>query len=156
MTEWLGPISKLVKHIGSCIPVLLKWYYTEKKLDSLVLMDISASGQGVSYYFASQDCQCWLMVTNLSPFDLTLERLRVTISVDGGSFTCELTVPEQIKGGSQKRVFVKGKSPVPEMAGPLMKAARKAYVEIESYAATPVRKFPLRRSITDMRNLEIF
>jgi hypothetical protein len=155
MSEWIGPVSQILKYTSKICPFLLRRYYTEKRLSSFLLMDISSSGEGVSYYFPSQEARCWLFVTNLSPFDFTIDRLQVTVTVDGGSFTCNITLPELVKGGSRQRIFVKGKSPLPENAAPLAKKSKKANVEIEAYIKSSIRSFGLRCHVDDMRNLEV-
>lgn len=156
MTEWLGPISHFVGGVGRLLPWALRWYYTVSKLNSLLIVEISSCGEGASYNYASQEAQCWITVTNLSPFDFTVETLRVTISLNGGTFVCATPVPEAIAAGSRARLIAKDKCPVLEADISLMKKNRSAHIEFELYLKSKIRSFSERRHIADMRNVEIF
>lgn len=155
VSAWLGPISHLIGWVGKVAPFTVRFYYTEQKLSSLLLLDIPSRGEGACYSFSTQEGRCWILVTNLSPFDFTVERMRVSVTVDGGSFVCSLVLPKQIKAGSRETVLVKDKCPVPEAAISLMKNSKGARIEIEFVAASKIRSISELRHISDMRNLEI-
>ena len=155
MSEWLGPVSYVVKYLGKALPFAARWYYSEAKLNSLLFIDISSSGEGINYYYAGQEARCWLQLTNMSPFDFTIERLQVSATTDGGDFVCSLVLPEIVEGGTRKRIFVTGKSPVTLQNMEMMKKSTKARVEITAFIASAVRTFPVRCLINEMRNIQI-
>jgi hypothetical protein len=76
VTVWIGPVSHFIGWIGKVAPTVVRWHYTEKKLSSLLLLDISSSGEGACYSFSTQEGRCWILVTNLSPFDFTAKSFR--------------------------------------------------------------------------------
>jgi len=118
-------------------------------------MDVPGANEGIGYHFGSQEGRCWLLATNLSPIDLTIDRLQVEVIVDGGSFTCALPLPHVVKGGSRCNVYVKGKSPMPQSSEALAKESRSGRISIEAFIKSNVREFCVRRNISDVRNLEI-
>lgn len=79
MLELLGNFA--VKLLGRFIPVAIRWYYTPKRMENFVRARLAPEGDGVQLWAADlPHANAWMVVTNLSPFPIELDRavLRIT------------------------------------------------------------------------------
>jgi len=138
-----------------CSP-LLRLFYSSTKLDAFLLIDITPTGNPVNYYFHSQEGTCDLMVTNLSPFDFTVDRIKVNVVLDsGGAFSCTHHMPQVVKGGSRASIFMRSGSPMTAEVLVHAKNCKRARADIEAYIVTKIRSFPIRRHIEDLGNIRV-
>jgi hypothetical protein len=94
MIHTIPIISDMLRITSRVFPLLLRNHYTSERLGALIKLDVSASGDGVTYYYPTQEATCWLVATNLSPFDFSIDRIEVDVVLDAGSFSCIGIIPE--------------------------------------------------------------
>lgn len=155
MSEFLTTkIPTVLKYTSKVCSPLLKWYYTEQRLQKFLLFDISASGEPLLYNFHSQEGTCYLAVTNLSPFDFTVDRIKVDVVLNGGgSFSCTSQIPNLVKGASREMIYLRSGSPMTDRVFQHAKEAKRARVEIETYIVTNIRSFRIHRYLDDIKNV---
>jgi hypothetical protein len=156
MSNLTNTIPTILKYLSNISSFPLRWYYTDAMLDQFLKIDISACGGPINYIFSSQEGSCWLNVYNLSPFDYTIDRIKVEVCLNGeGSFSCEQTMPILIKGMSDHRIHIHGKSPMTPEAATASKASKEAWASINAYVITSIRKFEIRRQLTYITNVRV-
>ncbi|MDE2103402.1 MAG: hypothetical protein KGL39_39540 [Patescibacteria group bacterium] len=149
-------IPTILKYASKLWGYPLRFYYTKERLDPLLILDISASGDRVNYQYCTQEAYCWLQAYNLSPFDFTIDRIKVEVQLNyGGCFTCENNLPITIDGASKKQFFVKSKSPMTSESFERVKKSETACVNLEAQIITSIRPFAINRSISDVKNFRL-
>jgi hypothetical protein len=148
--------SPMLKIISKICPIILRRYYTKDKLDSFLRFDIPSSGDGVTYNFHAQEGSCWMVATNLSPFDFTVDRMDVLVVFEGSSFSCTNIIPHPLKNQSTDRIPAKGKSPIlAEAAQFAKKNTKNVRVEIAAYIVSTIHSFDVKRIISDVKNFQL-
>ncbi len=156
MNNLTTTITTVLKYMSQVASFPLRWYYTAPMLDQFLKMDISACGTAIDYIYGSQEGMCWLNVYNLSPFDYTIDRIKVEVRFNtGGSFSCEQPMPNLLKGMTEKRLYIHGKSPMTSEAAKASIASKEAWVNIEAYVITSIRKFEIRRNLSNVTNVRV-
>src|SRR5437879_2566664 len=122
-------VSTMLRTISKVCPFLLRRYYTRNRLDLFLKFDISASGDGAVYNFASQEGSCWLNAINFSPFDFTIDRMEIRVVLDGVSFSFARTLPVVLRGPSCQRILAQGKSPMSAEYASRAQESRRATIE---------------------------
>lgn len=149
-------ISGMLRITSKVFPLLLRKYYTSTRLDQLIKLDVSASGDGVTYYHPRQEAICWLGVTNLSPFDFSIDRIKMDVDFDAGSFSCTGIIPEMLKGSESRRICVRSRSPMTIEAARFAKEkSTHARVSVQAYIVSSIRSFTVTRYIDDVKNFQI-
>jgi hypothetical protein len=148
-------IPTVLKYAGKYAALSLRLFYDAKKLDSFLIFDVSASGDMINYQYVSQDCTCWIVVSNFSPFDYTIDRIKIEVAVEGGSFSCTNTTPYLVEGNSRKQIYVKGSSPMTKEVWEMAKNSKRGWVNIEARINTSIHSFNLTRQITDVKNIRV-
>jgi len=150
-------ISDMLKFISKVFPLALRAYYTSARLERLVKVDISASGDGATFQHCDQSATCWLAFTNLSPFDFTIDRIEVEVALDAGSFSCSNIIPQTLKAASDQRIYVHGRCPVTLEAARFAKEkSTRARVGVRAYIVSSIRPFVINRYIEDVKNFRIY
>jgi hypothetical protein len=149
-------VFDMLKIISKICPWLLRRYYTSERLDPLIKLDVSSSGERVNYNFHSQEGSCWLTATNLSPFDFTIDRMEVDVVIDSGaSFSCTKIMPEVLKGTGNQQIYVKSTSSMLAETAQRAKDSKRARIEIQAFIVSSIRSFTIRRSIADVSNVRV-
>lgn len=157
MIHTIPIISNMLRITSKLFPLLLRRYYTSDRLAELIKLDVSASGEGVVFYHADQKATCWLVATNLSPFDFSIDRIEVEIGLDAGSFTCTKIIPEILKGAESRKLYVHSRCPMTIEAARFAKEkSTRARVEVRAYVISSIRPFIIGRQIEDLRNFQIY
>lgn len=79
MLELLGNFA--VKLLGRFIPATIRWYYTPKRMEDLVRARLAPEGDGVQLWASDlPHATAWVVVTNLSPFPIELDRAALQIT----------------------------------------------------------------------------
>ena len=137
-------------------PVLLRKHYTSERLDRLIKLDVSASGDGATYNYHNQEATCWLAATNLSPFDFTIDRIEIDVVLDAGSFSCISIIPQILKAASDQRIYVHSRCPMTlEVAKFAKEKSTRATVNVQAYITSSIRPFVIARHINDLKNFQI-
>ncbi|MDR3457495.1 MAG: hypothetical protein P4N60_08620 [Verrucomicrobiae bacterium] len=156
MPHLINNIPTILKYTSKTCALPLRFYYTKQKLDSYLIFDFSASGEPINYQHCTQDANCCLDIYNLSPFDYTIDRIKVEVQVDGGaSFSCTNTSPYLIAGTSHQKIYVKSQCPMTADSARLSKDSKKAWVNIEAYIITSIHQFTLRRTMNDIKCVRV-
>jgi hypothetical protein len=156
MAEVLTTIPTVMKWTDKLCPFFLKWYYTEKRLEPLLLFDVLGCGDAISYNFHSQEGTCYLAATNLSPFAFTVDRIQVDVVLDtGGSFKCSNQFPQQVKGNRREMIYLRSNSSMTPEVAQFAKNAKRARVEVLAHIVTNIRSFQIRRYIEDIHNVHV-
>jgi hypothetical protein len=152
-------IPTILKYISKSWAWPLRFYYTSARLEKFLYLDISASGDPINYNYHSQDASCYLKVYNLSPFDFTIDRIRIEVFVDGiGSFSCMNITPYSINGMSYQQIYVHSSCSMTSESAQRAKEKnenRRARVNIEAQIITSIRSFPIWRNIEQLKNVYI-
>ena len=117
---------------------------------------VSASGEPINYNYHSQDAYCYIEAYNLSPFDFTIDRIKVNVVLDtGGSFSCTNTSPYLVKGASHEKIFIRSQSPMTADSAQRAKENKQASVSIDAYILTSIRSFQTGRHIDQVKNVRV-
>lgn len=146
----------MLKFVSKVCPILIRWHYTEARLEPLIKLDISSSGGGVQYYYQSQEGTCYLTVANLSPFDFTIDRMEVVIATEGGELTFSGIFPQVIKATATQSIFIRDRSPVLLETAQRAKASKRARLDITAYVTSSIRCFTIRRHLSNVTNVEVW
>jgi hypothetical protein len=146
----------ILKYISKVWALPLRFYYTKERLDPYLILDVPSSGDPVDYYYTSQEANCGLNAYNLSPFDYTIDRIKVDVVLDGGGcFSCTNTTPYLVQGSSHHRIFVRSKCPMTPDVANRSKESKRATVNIEASIITSIRTFTIRRHIDYLKNVRV-
>ena len=149
-------IPSLLKLGSQICSVPLRFYYTAAKLEKFLLFDIPSNGESLTYQVISQDASCYLSATNLSPFDFTIDRIKVTVVLDGGgNFSCNDHMPHIVKGCSRQSICLRGGFPTNELVAKHAREAKRANVTIEAHIITNIRSFQIRQYLNDIKNVRV-
>lgn len=129
--------------------------YRPDKLDPMLRLDVSSSGEGVTYNYHSQDGRCWLIAANQSPFDFTIDRVAVSVSAEGGTFRCSRIFPEKIPPMGTSSILTDGKTPMLQDAAKMARSSKRVNLHVEAFVITKMHTFVVRRYINDVKNFEI-
>ncbi len=156
-------IPTVLKYVSKFCAWPLRFYYTSARLEKFLYMDISANGEPVNYNYHSQEAYCYLKIYNLSPFDFTIDRIKIEFVVDGvGFFSCTNMMPYLINGMSHQQIYVHSSCPTtPEFAQRAREKIEKkentrTRATIEGQVITSIRSFPIRRSLEQLKNIQVF
>lgn len=148
-------ISLTAKYLGQAIPWAIRWRYPETRLAGLLDIATMGTGECVTLNNANHDAGCWLIVTNLSPFTVAVDRLEASLVTDGAHATVYELLPHALAPATKEKVFCRGAF-VASPAG--MEVARKAErfrVDIRAWVRCSVRDFSVSRSIDDVKNFRV-
>lgn len=149
-------IFDMLRMISKICPWLLRRYYTSERLDALIKLDISSSGERISYWFNNQEGSCYLTATNLSPFGFTIDRVEVTVTMDGGgTFLCTKIMPEVLKATNTGSIHVRSSSPMLADIAQRSKDSKRANIQIQAYIVSSIRSFTIRRHISDVTGVRV-
>jgi len=66
----------LLKVLGFVMPFVVRWFYKPAKLANGIKVRVRGEGDGVAYNCGElPNVRVWLLVTNLTPFQIELERI---------------------------------------------------------------------------------
>jgi hypothetical protein len=134
----------------------LRLYYTKERLTSYLHLDVSASGENINYIYHSQEAYCYLEAYNLSPFDFTIDRIKIYVVLDMGvSFSFTNLAPYLIKGASHQRIFIRNQSPMTTESAQRLKESKIARVSIDAYVITSICSFQFGRDINQINNIRV-
>jgi hypothetical protein len=106
-----------------------------------------------SGWYPSQVATCWLDAYNLSPFDFTIDRIKVDVVLDtGGYFSCTNTTPYSVKGASHQRIYITSQCPMTQETAQRSKESKQARIDIDAHIITSIRSFRLGRHIDQVKN----
>jgi hypothetical protein len=77
-----GPLVQILRFLPGFV---LRRFYPPEKIAQKILIEFSSSGEGLSFYKSEQysSIRGWLIVTNLSPFPIEIDRILGEIFVGG-------------------------------------------------------------------------
>jgi hypothetical protein len=149
-------VFDMLRIISKICPWLLRGYYTREKLDALIKLDVSSSGERISYYFTGQESMCYLTATNLSPFDFIIDRMVISVVVEGGAhFTCVKVLPDILKATGTQTIFARGHSPMLPDVAQRAKDSKRASIEIDAYIVSSIHSFLIKRQLSDVTGVKI-
>jgi hypothetical protein len=157
MIHTIPVISNMLKITSKVFPILLRRHYTNERLKALIKFDISASGDGVTFNYGTQSANCWLVATNLSPFDFSIDRIVVDVGLDAGAFSCTRIMPENLKGAEIRKIYVESRCPMTNEAAKFAKdRSTRARVTIRAYITSSIRPFVIEKNIEELKNFQIY
>ena len=131
-------------------------YFTATRLNECLIFDVTASGDPINYQLSTFEGFCWLDTYNLSPFELSIDRMTVEVVLDGGSkFVCTLTTPRVLKPCTHNRIHVKGMSPMSPQLFEAAKKLQRAWVNIDAYVNCSIRPFEVHKQINDLKSTRL-
>jgi hypothetical protein len=149
-------VPTLLKYISKVCSWPLRFYYTSGRLDPYLMLDVPSSGDPADYYYPSQEATCYLNAYNLSPFDFTIDRIKVEVVLDSGVvFSCTNTIPFLIKGASHQRIFMRSQCPMTPESAQHSKTSKQARVNIDAHIITSIRSFRIGRHIEQIKNVRV-
>jgi hypothetical protein len=157
MIHTIPIISNMLRIISKVFPMLLRHHYTSERLNALIKLDISASGDGVTFNYGAQSANCWFVATNLSPFDFSIDRIVVDVGLDAGAFSCTRIMPENLKEAENCKIYVESRRPMTIEAAKFAKdRSTRARVTIRAYITSSIRPFIIEKSIEDLKNFQLY
>lgn len=134
----------------------LHFYYTAARLEPFLIFDVPASGDPIDFHYHTQEAICYLNVYNLSPFEFTIDRIKVDAVIDSGAnFSCTNLAPFVIQGSSHQRIFMRSQSSMTKESAERAKGGRKSRISIEAHIITPMCKFKVLRYIDQLTNVHV-
>jgi hypothetical protein len=156
MADPLTIFPTFLKYASKVWALPLRFYYTKERLDPYLKFDVSASGEPINYNYHSQDAYCYIEVYNLSPFNYTIDRIKVDVGLDaGGSFSCTNTTPYLIKGASHERIYIRSPCPMTADSAQRSKENIHARITIDAYILTSFCSFRIGRYIDQVKNVRV-
>jgi hypothetical protein len=78
-----------IKALGYALPIAIRWHFTSKKMAHYIRVSIAPEGDGVAFWAGDlPNVMTSLVITNLSPFPIELERTSIVITF--GSAVAEI------------------------------------------------------------------
>lgn len=146
-------------HLVSMVwPWILRRFYRPEQLQAWVAIEVSASGERIQYNYSAQTGSCYLTISNMSPFDYTLDRIQAHVVFGGTSFSCANLIPQLLKRGERKEVYIHGHSPVTYEAAQFAKGAGRGNgvrIEIVAYFESSIWPFVVNKSIEDLKGFAL-
>ncbi|MBE2212687.1 MAG: hypothetical protein IAE82_02370 [Opitutaceae bacterium] len=142
--------------VSAAFPALLRGFYSEAKLNECLRIEVPSSGEGLTYNTHTLELRCHLAVTNLTPFQVIIDRLEVEASLDGGTLGCVHVMPTTIKSGERYLLLVRGRSYMPPSAIEYAKAnAKHLNLGVSAFVVTNVRRFTTTRRMDYVKNFAL-
>lgn len=131
------------------------WFYSEHELDSLLDIKPMSTGECVSAYHYSYNASCYLAFTNLSPFEFIVDRLEVSIQVDGVSIRLKRIIPEKLPPFGRKNIYCEGLFICTPEGLALAKKTGSARIEVRGYVTSCAKNFTFIRYLEQVQNFKI-
>ncbi len=149
-------VPTILKYASKLWALPLRFYYTPARLEPYLIFDVPASGDPIDYYYHSQEATCYLNVYNLSPFEFTIDRIKIDAVIDAGAnFSCTNLAPYVILGSSHQRIFMRSQSSMTKEAAERSKVSKQSRITIEAHIITPMCKFKIVRYIEQLKNVRV-
>jgi len=97
----------IIRVMSYAFGFIMKRYYTNKKLSSMVKVKISSEHSGITINCSElPDARAWLEITNLSPFPITIHGVEAELYLSGRVARFISLNNEEISPSDEGRIFI--------------------------------------------------
>jgi hypothetical protein len=148
-------VSLIVRLLARAAPWIMVRFFSIHKLDALLEIHPMPTGEAVNLYYPNRQATCWLHVINLTPFQVQLDRLEITIAADRLSTVVQKILPDTVPSLTKKSIFCQGNFSADPSAIALAVKSTKICLDIRGYVTCSARSFLFQRHFDDLRGFRI-
>ena len=153
--EAAAGLSIIMRVFGALLPTIAGWFYTEKKLDALIDIQTLVSGDCFTGYNSSHRASCYLSITNLTPFHLTIDRIEIKAIFNGGSAILHQIIPHQIGQAGKISIYTEDVFSISPEGLEIAKKTERIRLEVIAYVTSRARNLIVRRTIDYIKNFSV-
>lgn len=146
-----------LKILGAVVPLFVSWFYKPEKIAANLKFRVRGDGDGVSYECGElPGVRIWFLVSNLSPFNVEIDRLRVQVAY-GAVIGEAIHIQKHVIAASREEEFLVEASLNERQVAYIQKNLDQKFetkLYVNAYVNSRVHNFELTR-IVETRNVRL-